>query len=391
MKKVICVILVLILSVTLAACNSPKNEVIVFNDSALESKVRVAMDKPEGDITLEDAQSLTELDLSNEWQDNMPSQIQIKDISVLSSFVNLTLLDVTFNALTDISALSGLTKLTSLKLGGNQISDINALAELTNLTELYIWGNPDICDIGALSVMTDLTGLYINGTGVSDISMLLDMKKLKTLNMSNCRVTDISVLAGLPIDRLMLNGNGITDFSSIEGIYDNLIEKDFEMIIGDDISDEPLVFADAQFEKALRTAMNIFDRPITQRDAYLAQSLSINNDKSEGAAFSDISPLSYFVNLTSLEFNANNISDLSPLSGLTKLRSLNVSFNQVTDLRPLSGLIMLEQLRLKNNYITDVSPLAGLTNLWELILSDNQITDYSPLNDIYPNLTSKDF
>ena len=163
------------------------------------------------------------------------------------------------------------------------------------------------------------------------------------------------------------------------------------MLSADKIPDEPLVIADAQFEKALRAAMNIHDKPITQKDAFLAQSLAIYNDKTPGAQFSDISPLAYFLNLTSLDFNSNLISDLSPLSGLTKLKYLKVSFNQVADISPLAGLTQLERLELNNNQITNISPLAGLNNLRALFLRENHITDFSPLKDIYPNLSEKDF
>jgi internalin A len=217
------------------------------------------------------------------------------------------------------------------------------------------------------------------------------MKQLDMLMASENQITDISPLAGLPLTRLYLNNNPITDYSPIAGIYDTLVEKDFEILSADDIPDEPLVFDDPQFEKALRAAMGIAEGPITQRDAYIVQSLEICNDKTEGSAFSDISPLQYFVNLKSLYFNSNLISDLTPLSGLTKLTNLDICFNQVADLTPLSGLKQLESLKLNNNQITDVSALADLTNLRELWIADNPIADYSPIADIYPKLTSKDF
>lgn len=405
MKRVLCIILALMLALGATACTAPsaekseqdatptqelKPDTVLFNDPALEAKVRAAMNKPEGDITAAEAQSVTELILSNEWQSDIPEDQKVKDISALGYFVNLTKLQLTFNSVTDISVLSGLTQLQILDLGGNSVGDLSPLAELTNLTSLSLFDN-GLTDLSALAGLKNMNSLFIHSNQITDISILSNMKKLDLLMASDNQIADISPLDGLPLTRLYLNNNPFTDFSPIKDIYLNLTEKDFELLSADGISDEPLVFADAQFEKALRAAMNIYDRPITQKDAFLAQVLFICNDKTPGSQFSDISPLAYFTNLSSLEFNSNLISDLSPLSGLLKLKCVKVPFNQVADITPLTGLTQLEQLDLSNNQITDLSPLAGLDNLWGLSIGENPITDFSPLKDIYPNLTAKDF
>ncbi|OQA28744.1 MAG: Internalin-A precursor [Verrucomicrobia bacterium ADurb.Bin345] len=210
---------------------------------------------------------------------------------------------------------------------------------------------------------------------------------------------------------------------------------DFEPLFADEASDAPIEIAEPAFEAALRRAMNIFDRPITERDAYLTRSLWLCNEKTEESMFSDISPLKYFVNLESLEFNSNPITDLSALAGLTKLKSLKAGFLQVGDLTPLAGLVNLEYLNvgfcpvgdftplagltklrmidadscqvsdltplsgltnldnliLKHNPIADVAPLANLTKLKNLLLEGCPVADYSPLAGIYPNLEGKDF
>ena len=100
----------------------------------LEAGVREAMNKPEGDITIEEAEAVTELTLGIEWQQYIPEETQTKDISGLEHFRNLTSLDLSFHAITDISLLAGLTKLTALSLGGNPIADITPLSGLADLT-----------------------------------------------------------------------------------------------------------------------------------------------------------------------------------------------------------------------------------------------------------------
>jgi len=387
-KRFVCISLVLALVLFVAACSVPT---VTFNDPALESKVRSALSKPEGKITIAEAGAVKELDLSNEWQPNIPQSLQIKDISALKHFANLTHLTLNFNAISDIVPLAGLTQLVSLNLGGNSVSDVKALANLSNLRELQIWGNREIADISPLASLVNLNMLSVGGLQISDISVVAKMRQLNVLFASNNQISDLTPLAGLPLRVLMLSGNPIDNYSPIKDIYTQLEEKDFELLSADSVPDTPLVFADLQFEKALRMAMNILDRPITVKDAFLVQALFIGNDKTPGSAFADISPLAHFVNLTSLEFNGNNISNLEPLKGLTKLKLLKVPFNKISDLQPLTSLSELETLELNNNQISDVSALSGLQKLRFLSLRDNPIQDFSPLKSIYPNLASKDF
>lgn len=120
---------VVIMAIAVAACGTP-TETVVFNDTVLEAKVREAMGIPAGDITVAAAEAVTELNLGIEWQQNIPKDTQIKDISGLESFKNLETLDLHFHAITDISPLAGLTKLTSLSLGGNPVADITLMKQI---------------------------------------------------------------------------------------------------------------------------------------------------------------------------------------------------------------------------------------------------------------------
>jgi hypothetical protein len=75
----------------------------VFNDPVLEKGIRAALNKPEGDVTLAEAAALTELELGIPYQS--PENMQIKDVSALKHFVNLTNLGLQFHAITT-SAIS---------------------------------------------------------------------------------------------------------------------------------------------------------------------------------------------------------------------------------------------------------------------------------------------
>lgn len=210
----------------------PAPEVVVFTDEVLEEKVRAAMGKPEGDITLAEAEAVTELDLSIEPGTPLS---RIKDISSLQYFKNLTVLKLawSFNnneAEVDISPLAGLTKLVALYMNSDGITDISALAGMTNMLDLKIWGNK-ITDISALSGMTMLQDLWLQGNQITDINVVSGMTTgLCRLYLDGNQITDVTPLTGLTkLTSLKLAGNPIEDYSPLADIYPNLAEKDFEL------------------------------------------------------------------------------------------------------------------------------------------------------------------
>jgi Leucine Rich repeats (2 copies) len=193
----------------------------------------------------------------------------IRDISPLSSLVNLTSLDLQYSLIRDISPLSSLVNLTSLNLWHNSITDISPLSSLVNLTSLDLHYNGRITDISPLSSLVNLTSLDLKQNGITDISPLSSLVNLKKLDLSLSEITDISPLSSLVnLTYLNLNYNQITDISPLSSLV-NL------------------------------TYLNLDNNQIT-----------------------DISPLSSLVNLKELDLTDNQITDLSPLRSLNKLNDI---------------------------------------------------------------------
>lgn len=250
MKKMLLVFLAALFAIGMAACGAPAAteaptiepieeqttepapEVVVFTDEVLEAKVREALNKPSGDITLVEAEAVTELDLSIEPATSLP---RIKDISSLKYFTNLTTLKLAWaldsnDGAVDISALAGLTKLIALYINSNGIEDISALAGMTNMRDLKIWGN-NITNIRALTGMIMMEDLWMQGNQITDISALSGMTTgLYRLYLDGNLITDVTPIEGLTkLTSLKLAGNPIEDFSPLADIYPNLEEKDFEL------------------------------------------------------------------------------------------------------------------------------------------------------------------
>jgi len=223
MKRILFILLTSLLVIAIAACGVPTvtltpspspsvtaaPAVVTFADPVLEAMVRASMCKPDGDITVAEAEAVTRLSLNNEWQRYISQEATIYDIDGLQSFSNLEILDLSFHAITDITPLSGLKKLTSLSLDGNPINDIAPLAELTNLKVLTL-----------------------SGCTAQDYSPLSKLVNLKVLMLGNSTLTDVSPLVPLTnLKHLYLAGSPVNNYSPLSDIYQNLEQKDFTIAL----------------------------------------------------------------------------------------------------------------------------------------------------------------
>lgn len=220
MKRICVLFLILIMIAAATACSqqdgpaetpafvqadTQNTAVVTFADPTLEAMVRGTMGKPEGDITVAEAEAVTRLNLSIEWQRYISEETPIKDIGGLESFTNLESLDLSFHAITDITPLAGLKKLTSLSLSNNPVADISPLAGLTNLKVLILTG----CkaqDYAPLAKLVNLDFLMLDHATIADVSPLVSLTKLKHLYLTGCP---------------------INNYFPLSDIYQNLEQKDF--------------------------------------------------------------------------------------------------------------------------------------------------------------------
>ncbi|NLB24786.1 MAG: leucine-rich repeat domain-containing protein [Clostridiales bacterium] len=244
MKKALLLLPVLLLMMSFASCGGPSGEaapeVIIFTDNVLEEKIREAMDRPEGDITVAEAEAVISLDLSNESFDDMNLKNGgIKDISDLKYFTGLEDLNLSYNDFHDLSPLAQLTSLKSLGFTGVSAEDLSVLRDLTNMTcMIFDWtcnGEEGVRQKGDISLdfLSDMKNLEIFsacGGGIKDITALGDLTKIWSLFLDDNSISDITVLSNLTdLRELKISNNLITDFSPLKDIYPNLEFVDIEM------------------------------------------------------------------------------------------------------------------------------------------------------------------
>lgn len=317
-------------------------------------------------ITLEDTSVVSISSFKNLSKVNYLSitgSYSLQSVDGVEEMTKLTFLDLSDNGIVDIDELNSLVNLEILILDNNQISYFPNINQLENLTTLSVQNNGieelgddlsglsnlisfnaafnNIKDLSSLDDLTSLQELILNDNDLGfygttpDFSALLNAPNLEVLNLENNNLTSISDLAGkdIPLDKLYLSGNLLTDISPIAGF----------------------------------TELRVLD-------------LSDN-------LISDIDELSDMTNLSSIKLNNNLITDFSNLTSITGLQEIDLHDNAITSIPPIAlEWPNLVKLDLRNNVLTDTSGVEGHPNLYELDLRNNALTTLSGISNV-PNLT----
>lgn len=299
MKKVLSgLILVLVLLVCLPGMASMEQATleVSFEDEQLEQAIREVLNKDkDADITQNDLESLTLLDLSRrgiksieglQYASNLKfvdlSDNEIDDITPLKSLTKIRELDISSNQISSIQDLSAMTDLKMLNVSRNQISSLDVIKHLESLHTFEANDN-QISDITALSMATELRWLQLNGNQIAKIQPLSRLTKLKNLELASNRISDLSPLKTLSksLTSLNIGSNRISDLRALEGMT--------QMIV-----------------------------------------LSAENNQ-----IKKLDPLKKMSNLSSLYLNSNLVYNLEPLRDLKYLNYLYLADNRVWNLDPI--------------------------------------------------------
>ena len=270
--------------------------------------------------------AVTNLNLSNN---------RITWITPMAEMYGLTRLDLSYNRISNISALSTMGSLAYLNLEENSVTDLSPLAGKTALTELNLNGNPIYHGHNALPTLTGLQKLRLQDALLQDQHLsLLPMANLTELDIRNNRQLTQAAVADLTAS--YPNCKILSDFAAAEV---TLGSKTFA-------AEEAAV--DASYSSVI-----------------------------------DLSPVTGFASVTSLNLAGNGISDFTPLKGMSTLTELNLQATGLSDCSVLSPLTGLTSLTLSGNAgLSDITPLVSCTELTTLHLSETGVTDLSPLQSL---------
>ena len=167
------------------------------------------------------------------------------------------------------------------------------------------------------------------------------------LDLTSRQLSDIPVLAGLPLTELNLHGNALADLAPLSTL------------------------------PGLRV-LDLSGNRVTELWP-LAGLTALERLDLSGNRIVDVSPLAELARLEVLLLDGNAVAEVLPLSPLTGLVHLGLSGNRIEDVGLLSELGALRRLDLSGNPVADVSPLGDLSRLVWLNLVGNPVDDLAPL------------
>lgn len=215
----------------------------------------------------------------------------------------------------------------SFDLSGKALTteDREAIASLKKLTTLSLTGC-GLTDLGFLSGLGELRTLYLPDNKITDLNPLGGLGELRTLYLDRNPLTDLTPLIDLPnLSTLSLQGIAVADYV-LEDLQQSMPSCRF--------------FCDSVVEKA---------RPISLGGAAFTEDVEVLDISERG--ITDIAKLAYCLQLRDLNLAGNPLQSLSTLTGLPRLTALNLSSTGLTDadLDFLKTLQRLTYLNIEHN------------------------------------------
>jgi len=157
------------------------------DEEQIINKIRVVIDKPDGELTDEDLASVKAYHFDGKIRETITGEPEdhpiglenrgLKDLSYFKRLPNLEQVDFQVNEITSdqLENLSGCTNLNYLCLENNQITDLTSLSGLKQLQTLHLEGNK-IIDLKPLAGLSSLETLGLGNNLIADLTPLHEMK-----------------------------------------------------------------------------------------------------------------------------------------------------------------------------------------------------------------------
>lgn len=182
-------------------CNYP-DEIVQFTDPILENAARARLDRPEGELTDRDLETITNLyyydgasDMDWQERENV-THISLDDVAL---FPNLGYFSVyNFEATVDVSALSKCPILYQLRFSDAKFTSLNDFANIPALKYLEV-EDSEVTDISALQRMDMLHEIEVQGNPLTqnDLEVLRGNDTLSSITLSSYQIDDYSLLASM--------------------------------------------------------------------------------------------------------------------------------------------------------------------------------------------------
>ncbi len=262
---------------------------VTFHEPLVEACVRAQLQKPAGEsVTFGEVQNVTELYLYGDFTDGAAHDVDYRGDKVYIGDVVLN-----HGSVLDLSDLLLMPRLRVLRLFRQPVANVDALHALAKLEELYLDESPNVTDIAAIDGLVWLRTLDISDTKVADLSPLGGCPRLRNINLERVPSKDFSVLSRYSYLEF-LNVNEASPEAVMAAVSGKMID-------------------------------------------YLWLDYS---------GLTDIEPFMRAESVEQLHAKHNSISSLAGIEALTMLQYVDVAYNPIKDLSPVLALPRLKALRI---------------------------------------------
>ena len=259
------------------------------------------------------------------------------------------------------------------------ITDLSDLAQMVNLEELALC-NQKIEDISGLKELP-LKKLYLSKNMITDFSVLLNLIDLDTLCIMENPAENLSVIGECTgILRLNIQGMNLTDIDFLKNL--SLDYLDMSNVEVENNIFEPL----AEMKKLDTLCMCDVNEAAAETLSQMS-TLKALFMWGDSTILENLKPLKGMTQLETLAFTTQ-ISSLEGIEQFPSLNFLSVSFSLVKNLSPVTGAKNLQVIDISNADIKNFEPLFGHSGLTEVHCTEEQKEeimkiDSSPDFEIY--------
>ena len=259
------------------------------------------------------------------------------------------------------------------------ITDLSDLAQMVNLEELALC-NQKIEDISGLKELP-LKKLYLSKNMITDFSVLLNLIDLDTLCIMENPAENLSVIGEcIGILRLNIQGMNLTDIDFLKNLSLDYLDMS-------NVEVENNIFEPLTEMKKLDTLCMCDVNEAAAETLSQMSTLKALFMWGDSTILENLKPLKGMTQLETLAFTTQ-ISSLEGIEQFPSLNFLSVSFSLVKDLSPVTGAKNLQVIDISNADIENFEPLFGHSGLTEVHCTEEQKEeimkiDSSPDFEIY--------
>lgn len=259
------------------------------------------------------------------------------------------------------------------------ITDLSDLAQMVNLEELALC-NQKIEDISGLKELP-LKKLYLSKNMITDFSVLLNLIDLDTLCIMENPAENLSVIGECTgILKLNIQGMNLTDIDFLKNLSLDYLDMS-------NVEVENNIFEPLTEMKKLDTLCMCDVNEAAAETLSQMSTLKALFMWGDSTILENLKPLKGMTQLETLAFTTQ-ISSLEGIEQFPSLNFLSVSFSLVKDLSPVTGAKNLQVIDISNADIENFEPLFGHSGLTEVHCTEEQKEeimkiDSSPDFEIY--------